>query len=127
MLYTDLKGADNMKLKTKIKNENDMLGLLIKRMDENNEVDNNKLANDTSIEFDKYSMKILMKELNRRGYIIYTMDTTTLTKLGINNYISIWDRAFSWCITLIKFIVSYALGVFSGVLIAIIIYKLGIN
>lgn len=116
-----------MKLKTKIKNENDMLGLLIKRMDENNEVDNNKLANDTSIEFDKYSMKILMKELNRRGYIIYTMDTTTLTKLGINNYISIWDRAFSWCITLIKFIVSYALGVFSGVLIAIIIYKLGIN
>lgn len=115
-------------MKRRIRNENDMLGVLISRMDKNNDVDNISLINESSnFNFDKYSMNISMMELERRHYIIRTLDTTTITMLGVNNYISLWDKALSWLISLLKFSVSYTLGILSGVLVAYFIVKLGLG
>lgn len=115
-------------MKNRIRNENDMLGVLISRMDKDNNVDNVSLANASSdFHFDKYSMNILMMELERKHYIIRTLDTTSITMLGINNYISSWDKVLSFIVSLLKFSVSYTLGILSGVLIAYFIVKLGLS
>lgn len=112
----------------KIKNENDMLGVLISRMDSNNDIDNVVLMEDLSkFKFDRYSANVLMNELNRKHFIIKTLDTTTVTMLGINNYVSKWDKIRSWLILLVKFAVSYTLGILSGVIMAFLIFKLGIG
>nr|DAF81268.1 MAG TPA: hypothetical protein [Caudoviricetes sp.] len=44
-----------------------------------------------------------------------------LTILGINNYVSWKKRALSWFISLLKFAVSYTLGIISGIIIGLAI------
>lgn len=109
----------------KIKNENDLLGLLIKLKDKNGNVDNNVLLSSSKSE--PYSIEFLMNGLINKRYVIYSYDTTTLTSLGLYNYISIPKRIFSWLITLLKFAFSYTLGVFSGIIATWLMIKLGIR
>ena len=112
-------------MKLKINNENDMLGLLLKLEDENHTVQNQKLI-DLGC-YENYSFDILIKELIRKHYVIYTLDQTTITMLGINNYISKTHSICRWIIILLKFVVSYTLGVFSGVIATWLVVKLGIG
>lgn len=109
----------------KIKNENDLLGLLIKLKDKNGDVDNKTLLSSSKTK--SYSLDFLMRGLIDKHYVIYTCDTTTLTDLGLYNHISIPRRIFSWLITLLKFAVSYTLGVFSGIIATWLMIKLGIR
>lgn len=108
-----------------VKNENELLGLLIRIQDDNRNIDNAKLLEVSKM--DGYSLEFLMKPLIEKHYVIYSMDTTTLTSLGIANYISPWKKALSWSVTLLKFAVSYTLGIFSGIIAAWLMIKLGIQ
>lgn len=108
-----------------IKNENELLGLLIKMQDKNRKIRNDDLL--SSAEIDGISLEYLLKSLANKSYVVYSMDTTTLTTLGIANYVSAWQRILSWFITLLKFAISYTLGVFSGIIAAWLMIKLGIG
>lgn len=63
-----------------IKNSNDLLGLIIKMANSNGDVDTNELVEAAGI--DRFSVDTLSKELADKHYIIYTLDTFTLTDLG---------------------------------------------
>lgn len=112
-------------MKRKIKNENDLLGLLIELEDGSHTVLNEKLLKSSC--YENYSFDILINELKRKHYVIYSLDRTTVTMLGRNNYVSPMRKFSKWLITLLKFAISYTLGVFSGVIAAWLIVKLGIK
>ena len=109
----------------KVKNENDMLGLLLKLEDKNHNVQNQKLL-DLGC-YENYSFDILIDELRRKHYVIYTLDQTTITMLGRNNYVPKWRKVVGWLFTLLKFAVSYTLGVLSGVIATWLMIKFGIR
>lgn len=102
----------------KIKNENDYLGLLIKHMNKENYVDYGKIlpfVNENNI----IAFNETLKE-KRWIYILHN-EGLYLTILGINNYVSWKKRALSWFISLLKFAVSYTLGIISGIIIGLAI------
>ena len=99
----------------KIKNENDLLGFLIKLKDKNNKVRNHILLQQSQM--DSVSLEHLMKGLIENHYVIYSMDTTTITKLGENNYISPLKKFFS-CI---RNIALYLLGVITPYVVEVVI------
>lgn len=102
----------------KIKNENDYLGLLIKNMNTENYVDYGKIlpfVNENNI----IAFNETLKE-KRWIYILHN-EGLYLTILGINNYVSWKKRALSWFISLLKFAVSYTLGIISGIIIGLAI------
>ncbi len=107
-----------------IKNENDMLGFLIFHMSKNNDIKTELVLEESGM--DSVSADILLKQLKDSYFIIYTYDAITVTSLGKNNYKSIFHKAAMWLLVLLKFAVSYTLGILSGVLIAYFIFKLGI-
>ena len=102
-----------------IKNSNDLLGVLIKNKNSNNDVSNNELIEIS--EMDPYSLKFLLNQLIDKGYVIYTMDTTTVTSLGINNYNSNMKRFVNWIspklIIAAKEIIIFVAGALSTLLI----------
>lgn len=108
----------------KIKNENDYLGLLIKNMNKENYVDYGKILpyiNDINIVAFNHLFKerVWICNVDNEGFY--------LTTVGINNYVSWKDRVTSWLISLLKFVVSYTLGILSGVLVAWAISIIGLS
>lgn len=108
----------------KIQNANDMLGFLIANADENNNVSSKTIREKSSL--DEITLNTFLKKLNNDIYIVQSFDVVTIISLGRNNYISIFDRILGFFIVLLKFVISYTLGIFSGVLVAYFIFKLGI-
>lgn len=102
----------------KIKNENDYLGLLIKNMNKENYVDYGKILPFVN-ENDIVAFNESLKE-KRCIYILHN-EGVYLTIIGINNYVSWKKRALSWLISLLKFAVSYTLGIISGIIIGLAI------
>ena len=70
----------------KIKNENDMLGFLIKHMDSRKDVPASVILKESGL--DQVSCNRLLKDMAKSGYIIFSMDVMTVTSLGENNYVS---------------------------------------
>ena len=102
----------------KIKNENDYLGLLIKNMNKDNYVDYGKIlpfVNENNIVAFNESLK------EKRWIYILHNEGVYLTIIGINNYVSWKSRVISWLISLLKFAVSYTLGIVSGIIIGLAI------
>lgn len=105
-----------------IKNKNDLLGLIIKNKNKDNSIKNTELIKLSNL--DNYSLDVLIKELIQEKYIIYTLDITTLTSLGINNYISpaksFITKLCKLLILTIKELIAFALGVGSAILVEIL-------
>ena len=102
----------------KIKNENDYLGLLIKNMNKDNYVDYGRIlpfVNENNIVAFNESLK------EKRWIYILHNEGVYLTIIGINNYVSWKIRVISWLISLLKFAVSYTLGIVSGIIIGLAI------
>lgn len=110
-----------------IKNENELLGLLIDLQDENKNIDNNKLI--SSADIDSHSLQYLMNGLIEKHYVSYSLDTTSLTDLGIMNYISPKKRFLTWLskalVITAKEVVIFLSGTASGVLISYFVWKFG--
>lgn len=107
----------------KIKNENDYLGLLIKHMNKKHYVDYGKILpfiDDRNIVAFNHVLesKNWIRDVDNEGFY--------LTIVGINNYVSSKDRCASWIISLLKFAVSYTLGILSGVLVAWFVAQLNL-
>ena len=103
-----------------IKNENDLLGLIIKNKDRNNEIKVSRLFSVANT--DSISLQELVNRLVKQKYLIYSTDILSLTDLGIRNYVSPTKKFFLWfaklLILTIKELIVYIFGIISGVAIA---------
>lgn len=110
-----------------IKNENELLGILISIQDKNGKVDNSKLSQITNT--DNATLKHLMDILIEKHYVIYTYDTTDVTDLGKVNYVPKWKQMLLWLAKLlvltVKELFVFASGVLSGLLVAYLTWKFG--
>jgi len=108
-----------------VKNENQLLGVIIQCVNSKNECGHSKIVEQSGLDWDSYSF--ILKELEEKHYLRSDSEGVHLFSLGIANYISKKDKVLSWLVTLLKFAVSYTLGIFSGIIAAWLMIKLGIG
>lgn len=99
----------------KVKNENDMLGFLIAKMDYNKDVPAKVILNESGL--DNISCNQLLKSLETSNYIIYSTDIVSVVSLGINNYRSPFKRFIIFIGWRIWDLIVFLAGILSGVLI----------
>lgn len=112
-------------MKKQIKNSNDMLGLIIKNANIENQCSHTILQPASGHDWESYST--LLRQLESTKYIDFDSEGMHLYTLGRQNYISAQDNFISWIIAFLKFAISYTLGIFSGIIAAWIMLKLGIE
>ena len=100
----------------KIKNENDMLGFLIAKMDSNKDVRAKVILSESGL--DNISCFQLIKSLEKSHYIIYSTDIITVISIGENNYRSPFRKFVSFIGWRIWELFVFFSGILSGVLIA---------
>lgn len=109
-----------------IKNENDFLGALISLKNENNEVDIGKLVKEYKLSYNLCSD--YLKVLERKGYVAFVhLSGYRILPPGIEAYISPMKKIFNFCIAILKILVPFFLGMFSGDIYAFITTFLGRN
>lgn len=111
-----------------ITNENDFLGILIKCKDENNECYIQKIMNLSKMS-DMDCMPFL-KSLESKNIITATaLGVFRLNPIAFSVYRSRRDRFFVFfgklSVGALKFIITYVLGIISGLIIAYITHKFG--
>ena len=103
-----------------IKNENDLLGILIKNKDQNNMVEINLLKSIADI--DQFSLQELISRLSAKKYLLPSMSAVTLTDLGIRNYVSPRKKFAMWMakmlVLTVKNLLFYVAGIISGILVS---------
>lgn len=110
----------------KIQNENDMLGFLIAKKQENGDVPANIILDNLfQIGLDNASANTLLRKLEALHYIAYATDVMTVLKLGENNYKSPLKSFIIWFTKAMLFtgktFISYIAGIASVVIAEIII------
>lgn len=111
-----------------VKNENELLGELIKIQRKHGKVDNSNLSELTGT--DGITLEFLSKKLDEKHYIVYSMDTSVVTDLGVANYVSKPKSFLLWIAKLLvltlKEDVVFFSGVSSGLLVAYLMWKFGL-
>lgn len=108
-----------------IKDENELLGELIKIENSFGEINNSKLPE--MLNTDNVTLSFLMDKLSEKRYVIKTMDMSSVTDLGRISFISKKKR-FIQCLKsmttfALKELFVFFLGVLSGLLIAYVSWK----
>lgn len=111
-----------------IKNENDFLGAVLKYKDKNNCCSISKIMKSENIS--DMDCMFFIKSLKSKG-IIDQIDLSTIraTPLAISTYESKFKKFLKLCfkssVSLLKFIITYVLGIASGLIIAYLAHKFG--
>ena len=111
--------------KYRIKDENDLLGVILKNCDSNREIGANRLISLTDL--DGFEVEFLLNKLAENSFVLYTMDIVQITHLGAKNYVSPIKKALRFLAFATKEVVIYLLGIASGVAGAVILHILGIS
>mgnify|MGYP007084811597 CR=1 FL=1 len=113
-----------------IDNENDFLGFLISKCDDNNKCDPSEC--ERSCDLDTESFLIYMRKLNSLGYISQpNLETIIITDYGKSHYVSSKDKMKSTINNsskrFLKIIVRIIIDIIVGVAIAYISFRLGLQ
>lgn len=110
-----------------IKNENELLGMLINIQNQCGKIDNSTLS--SVVKTDSVSLEFLSKKLAEKHYITYSMDASFVTDLGRANYITKKKLFLLWIAKLLvltlKELFVFATGVASGLIVAYFSWKFG--
>lgn len=111
-----------------IKNENDLLGFLIKNMNSDNECNSYNCL--TTSGLDNHSFLSFIKSLESKNYIT-TLDFCTyrVTDIGLHNYesptMNTKKSFFSFSKYAFNKIICFIAGIISALVAAYIVYKMG--
>lgn len=108
-----------------IKNENDLLCLLIENKNFDNSCNHIIALNKSHLDIDSYSL--LCKNLISKGYINQDLEFVYITQLGLNNYISPKRQKINSFLSFLNHhLLEIVLGVIITVVSAIILFAIGI-
>ena len=111
--------------KYRIKDENDLLGVILKNCDSDREIDSRRLIKLTDL--DSFEVEFLLHKLSENRFVVYTTDIVQITHLGVKNYVSPMKKALRFLAFATKEVIIYLLGIASGVAGAVILHLIGIN
>ena len=101
----------------KITNDNEFLGFLISKMDENHECDQNECYMESGLDANSYNY--YMNMLKAKGFVVPSMSVASITEIGLSSYIPRSEEILTSVNHSAKLTLKFFLGIISSVIVAV--------
>lgn len=102
----------------KITNDNEFLGFLISKMDENHECDQNECYNESGL--DSNSFNHYVNTLKAKGYVLSSMSVISITDIGLSSYVPKSEEILTSVNNSAKLTLKFFVQIISEIVVAVV-------